>query len=216
MPRTRARDYGDKRDAILHRAAIAFARDGYDRASMAGLAAECGVSKALLYHYYASKEALLFGILSNHLQALVDVAEAADKPDLLPEKRLGRLVAALLDAYRDADAEHKVQINALALLPEPRQAELKALERKLVAIFSEAIRAVEPKTFENGRLLKPVTMSLFGMLNWFYMWFREGGPVSREEYAALATRMLVSGVRGLDRAGSAAASRRLPTAPPGE
>ena len=84
MPRTRARDYDDKRDAILHRAAIAFARDGYDRASMAGLAAECGVSKALLYHYYASKEALLFGILSNHLQALVDVAEAADKPDLLP------------------------------------------------------------------------------------------------------------------------------------
>jgi TetR/AcrR family transcriptional regulator len=34
------------------------------------------------------------------------------------------------------------------------------------------------------------------MLNWFYMWFREGGPISREEYAALATKMLVNGVRG--------------------
>ena len=57
MPRSRAADYDDKREAILHRAAVAFARDGYDRVSMAGLAAECGVSKALLYHYYASKEA---------------------------------------------------------------------------------------------------------------------------------------------------------------
>jgi TetR/AcrR family transcriptional regulator len=197
MPRTRARDYDDKREAILHRAAIAFARDGYDRASMAGLAAECGVSKALLYHYYASKEALLFGILSNHLQALVDVVESADAPGRPPEERLGRLVMALLDAYRDADAEHKVQINALRLLPEAEQAELKTLERKLVAIFSDAIRAVEPRAFQDGRLLKPVTMSLFGMLNWFYMWFREGRPVSREEYAALATRMLVNGVRGL-------------------
>lgn len=199
MPRTRARDYDDKREAILHRAAIAFARDGYDRASMAGLAAECGVSKALLYHYYASKEALLFGILSNHLQALVDVAEAADDPGLKTEERLGRLVAALLDAYRDADAEHKVQINALRLLPEAEQAELKTLERKLVAIFSDAIRAVEPRAFQDGRLLKPVTMSLFGMLNWFYMWFRESGAVSREEYADLATKMLVNGVRGLCR-----------------
>ncbi|MBN9065669.1 MAG: TetR family transcriptional regulator [Rhizobiales bacterium] len=197
MPRTRARDYDDKREAILHRAAIAFARDGYDRASMAGLAAECGVSKALLYHYYTSKETLLFGILSNHLQALVDVVEAADVPGLEPEERLGRLVEALLDAYRDADAEHKVQINALRLLPEPRQAELKALERKLVAMFSDAIRAVHPRAFEDGRLLKPVAMSLFGMLNWFYMWFREDGPVTREEYAALATRMLVNGVKKL-------------------
>jgi TetR/AcrR family transcriptional regulator len=197
MPRTRARDYDDKREAILHRAAIAFARDGYDRASMAGLAAECGVSKALLYHYYASKEALLFGILSNHLQALVDVVESADAPGRPPEERLGRLVMALLDAYRDADAEHKVQINALGLLPEAEQAELKRLERRLITIFSEAIRAVEPRAFGDGRLIKPVTMSLFGMLNWFYMWFRDGGPVSREEYAALATRMLVFGVRSL-------------------
>jgi TetR/AcrR family transcriptional regulator len=197
MPRTRARDYDDKRDAILHRAAIVFARDGYDRASMAGLAAECGVSKALLYHYYTSKEALLFGILSNHLQALVDVVEAAEVPRLEPEERLGRLVATLLDAYRDADAEHKVQINALRLLPEPQQAELKALERRLVAMFSDAIRAVHPQAFEDGRLLKPVTMSLFGMLNWFYMWFREGGAVSRSEYAGIATKILVNGVRGL-------------------
>jgi TetR/AcrR family transcriptional regulator len=197
MARTRARDYDDKREAILHSAAIVFARDGYDRATMAGLAAECGVSKALLYHYYTSKEALLFGILSSHLQALVEVVEAADAPGLHPEERLGRLVAALLDAYRDADAEHKVQINALGVLPEAEQAQLKALEKRLVAIFSEAIRAVEPGAFVDDRLLKPVTMSLFGMLNWFYMWFREGGSVSRHEYAGIATKMLVNGVRGL-------------------
>jgi TetR/AcrR family transcriptional regulator len=197
MPRSRAADYDDKREAILHRAAIAFARDGYDRASMAGLAAECGVSKALLYHYYASKEALLFGILSNHLEVLVEVVESADDAGLDAQERLGRLVAALLDAYRDADAEHKVQIDALRLLPEAEQVELKALERRLVAIFAEAIRKVEPGAFEDGRLLKPVTMSLFGMLNWFYMWFREDGAVSRGEYAALATKMLISGVREL-------------------
>ena len=62
MARTRAKDYDEKRAAILHAAARIFAEGGFDRTSMATLAAECGVSKALLYHYYASKEALLHDI----------------------------------------------------------------------------------------------------------------------------------------------------------
>lgn len=197
MPRSRARDYDEKRDAMLHRAAQVFARDGYDRASMAQLAAECGVSKALLYHYYASKEALLFDIIFNHLQALVESVEEADRPDLAPDARLEALVGALLEAYRDADAEHQVQIGALRLLPEADQERLKTLERRLVAIFAEAIHALNPAAFADGSLLKPVTMSLFGMLNWVYMWFREGGGIDRPQYAKLATGMLVRGVRGL-------------------
>lgn len=197
MPRARARDYGEKRAAMLDRAAIVFARDGYDRASMAGLAGEIGVSKALLYHYYTSKEALLFDMLFKHLEALVESVDSADMPDAAPEARLEALVAALLEAYRDADARHKVQIDALHLLPDSEQERLKALERRLVATFADAIRALNPHAFDDRPLLKPVTMSLFGMLNWAYMWFDDGGPISRRDYARLATRLLVSGVRDL-------------------
>ena len=197
MARSRARDYDEKRLALLRQAAAVFARDGYDRASMAGLAAECGVSKALFYHYYASKEALLFDIISTHLEELVEAVEAADDAGLDPELRLERLVGALLEAYRDADAEHKLQVGTMQILPDAEQAQLKALERQLVARFAEAIRAVAPEAFAGTPLLKPVTMSLFGMLNWFYMWFREGGPVSRADYARIATRLLVGGVREL-------------------
>lgn len=197
MARTRAKDYDDKRDAMLHQAAVVFSRDGYDRASMAQLAAECGVSKALLYHYYASKEALLFAIVESHLSDLVDAVNQADDERLAPAERLEALVAALLDAYRDADAEHRVQIEGLRLLPEAEQEELKALERKLVRTFAGAIRDVDPDAFEGTVLLKPVTMSLFGMLNWFYMWHREDGPLDRQAYARLATALLVGGVRGL-------------------
>lgn len=198
MPRTRARDYDEKRDAMLHRAALVFAREGYDRASMAQLAGELGVSKALLYHYYASKEALLFDIVFNHLESLVESVDSADEPDAAPEARLERLVAALLEAYRDADAEHRLQINALPLLPEAEREQLKALERQLVTRFAEAIRALNPQAFDGRALLKPVTMSLFGMVNWAYMWFRETGDMSRAEYARLATRLLVGGVRDLE------------------
>jgi TetR/AcrR family transcriptional regulator len=164
---------------------------------MAGLAAELGVSKALLYHYYASKEALLFAVIRNHLEALVDAVDEADDAGLPPRERLFNLVSALLEAYRDADAEHRVQIGALALLPDAEQKELKALERRLVTTFAEAIHALNPAAFEGADLLKPVTMSLFGMLNWAYMWFRDGGSMSRGDYARLATRLLIGGVNGL-------------------
>ncbi|CAN0655889.1 TetR family transcriptional regulator [Nitratireductor aquimarinus] len=198
MARTRAKDYDDKRDAMLHGAARIFARDGYDRASMNQLATELGVSKALLYHYYTSKEALLFDIIETHLQELVEAVEEADQPHEAPQERLEGLVTALLDAYRDADNEHRVQLSGLQLLPDAQQEELKALERRLVALFAEAVRQVNPEVFDNRPLLKPVTMSLFGMLNWFYMWFREDRGISRQDYAKLATHLLVSGVKGLD------------------
>lgn len=197
MPRARARDYDEKRAALLHRAASVFARDGYDRASMAGLAAECGVSKALLYHYHASKDSLLYDIIHDHLEGLIEAVEAADDEGLPPRRRLEALVAALLEAYRDADDEHRVQIEALRLLPEERQERLRALERRLVALFAEAVRDINPEAFRDRPLIKPVTMSLFGMLNWFYMWFREEGPLGRDEYAGLATHILVAGVRSL-------------------
>jgi AcrR family transcriptional regulator len=202
LARSRARDYDEKRDAMLHRAAIVFSRDGYDRASMAGLAAECGVSKALLYHYYSSKEALLFDIIRNHLEELIEAVESADAPDVQPAERLRVLVGALLAAYRDADAEHRVQIEGMRLLPEAEQEMLKALERRLVGIFADAIRTLNPAAFEGRQLIKPVTMALFGMLNWFYMWFREGRGITREDYADLATHLLVSGVSKLEPAGS--------------
>jgi TetR/AcrR family transcriptional regulator len=199
MARTRAKDYDDKREAMLHRAAIVFSRDGYDRASMAQLAGELGVSKALLYHYYASKEALLFDIVESHLSALVDVVDDADDPRLEPRERLEALVVALLDAYRDADAEHRVQVEGMRILPPPEQEKLKALERQLVGRFAAAIVALRPDLLDGSTLLKPLTMSLFGMVNWAYMWFRDGGALAREEYARLATHLLVEGVASLKR-----------------
>ncbi|MCU0912880.1 MAG: hypothetical protein MUE98_16690, partial [Rhodobacteraceae bacterium] len=43
-------------------------------------------------------------------------------------------------------------------------------------------------------LVMPATMSLFGMMNWVYMWFREGGAISRDDYARLATRIMLGGL----------------------
>jgi TetR/AcrR family transcriptional regulator len=195
MARPRAADYDDKRRAILKRAAQLFAAQGFDRTSMAEIALALGVSKALFYHYYGSKDALLFDIIRSHLVELVDAAEAADDATLPPRLRLERMIAAILDLYRDADAEHKVQIGHLAGLPGPQQAELRALERRLVDLMAGIVRALNPALPE--RFIKPAAMSIFGTVNWKYMWFRSGGPVTEEEYALLTADVFAAGIAGL-------------------
>jgi AcrR family transcriptional regulator len=161
---------------------------------MAGLAQALGVSKALFYHYYPSKEALLLDIIRSHLLALVEAAEGADA-SAPPRLRLRALVAAILACYRDADAEHQVQIACLARLPPEAQAELRALERRLVAIMADAILALDP-AMPRARV-KPVAMSVFGTLNWAFMWFRDDGPLSREAYVDLVTDMFAGGIEGM-------------------
>ena len=52
---------------ILGKARALFAEKGYSSTSMADIAEACEVQKATLYHYFDSKEALLFGILECHI-----------------------------------------------------------------------------------------------------------------------------------------------------
>ena len=63
MVRTIAKDYDTKRRNILKIAAEVFAREGIERASMNAVAKSCGISKANIYHYYSSKNDLIFDIL---------------------------------------------------------------------------------------------------------------------------------------------------------
>lgn len=195
MARPRASDFEAKRASLLASAAAVLAEQGMERASMARIAAEAGVSKALLYHYYPGREALIFAIIETHLSALDAALDAADDTDFPPEQRLFRLIRTVLDRYRGADDAHKVQLNAAAALDPERQETIRRIERRIVARFAAIIAALRPD-LDRGRLMA-ATMSLFGMLNWVYLWFREDGPLSRDDYARLACDLMLGGLPAL-------------------
>lgn len=198
MARPLAKDHDEKRGAILKTAARFFSETGFDRASMNQLAVECGISKALIYHYYQNKESLLFDILKRHLSKLRDAVRAAENDALPPEENFRNLVHAILENYRGADSEHRLQLEAMRLLQGSQQRELAAIQRDVVACMEQAIgRIDEPAFSANERLKRPTTMALFGMLNWFYLWHRPGKGISRKEFAELAAQLLVGGVRSL-------------------
>ncbi|MEZ5654071.1 MAG: TetR/AcrR family transcriptional regulator [Burkholderiaceae bacterium] len=200
MARPRANDFELKRRSIVDGAAAVFAQQGMDKASMSQIGARAGVSKALLYHYFPSKDSLVFAIIREHIVALEQaLADAVDEA-LTPAGQLECFVAVVLDRYRGAEHAHQVQLNCGAMLGNDQRNEIRTIERRIVRYFSEVLLRVNPRLEEPGRpLLMPVTMSLFGMLNWVYTWFRDDGTLTREDYARLATRLMLDGIGAVDR-----------------
>jgi TetR/AcrR family transcriptional regulator len=199
LARARATDYEEKRQSILDQSAVLFASLGYQRASMRMIADANRISKALLYHYYQDKEELLFDVLRYHFEGLLQTIELAAVPAAKPKERLLAMVTALIEAYQGADAKHKLQINDLGVLSAQKQAQLKAIQRAIVSRFRGAVVAALPGLEAQKNLLGPVTMSLFGMINWNFLWFNPEGRLSRKQYAALVTELIVEGARKLEK-----------------
>ncbi|MGU3576001.1 TetR/AcrR family transcriptional regulator [Brucellaceae bacterium C25G] len=198
MSRTRATDFEEKQRGLLMSAAEVFADVGMEKASMSLIAKHANVSKSLLYHYYPSKEELIFAIISTHLEDLVAAIEEADDETLPPQKRLRQLVGTVLECYKGADNQHKVQLNAAWALPDDKRQQIHMIERMIVKRFSKVLSEINPQLNNADRpLLTPVTMSLFGMINWVYMWFKDGGKITREDYADVATTLILEGIKAV-------------------
>ena len=187
-----------KRSHILKVAARTFADQGVARASMAQVAKDCGISKANIYHYYSSKDALLFDMLDTYLSDLRNRIMGLDLAGLRASERMECIVLETLRASEGMDTEHKIQSEGIPLLPAEQQNVLKAYQRDLVSQMSDVMAEIAPQAFRNDpRKLRGTVMSLFGMLNWFYMWNSPADHAARDEYAQLVTQLTLNGVRGL-------------------
>ena len=197
MARTQAADYEAQRVAILDHAAEAFAAAGYAACTMAEVARVSGASKARLYHYYASKEAILQDLLDRHTQTLLDIAIKvrghATRHHTKPQDELRTMIARFLVAYLTARTRHIALLNDVKLLGGKQRERLIARERALVVAFAIALKRAFPKrvTAANQRAL---TMMLIGAMNWTFTWLKPDGALTYADYADEVTRVLFKGL----------------------
>ncbi|MCE8535275.1 TetR/AcrR family transcriptional regulator [Ruegeria pomeroyi] len=198
MARTIAKDHDQKRAQILKSAARVFAREGFDRASMTQLARECGISKANIYHYYDSKDAILFDILETYLHDLRDRICGIEIDGLSGPQRLHTVVREILLAYQGVDDEHRVQTSGMSALPVEQQKQLRGYQRDMIGFLSDILNGIAPEIFAgNPGKLRGATMSVFGMLNWYYMWNSGADTAAREDYARMVSDLTLHGLKGL-------------------
>ncbi|MGB7319173.1 MAG: TetR/AcrR family transcriptional regulator, partial [Planktotalea sp.] len=83
----------------------------------------------------------------------------------------------------------------IALLPIEQQGVLKGYQRDMVRQLSDILVGCAPELTDDRTRLRDVTMSVFGMLNWFFMWNGGAGTAEREKYAELVSGLVLGGVR---------------------
>lgn len=188
MARPQSPDYDKRREAILEAAASLFAKQGFPGTSVAELAKACSSSKSLIYHYFPSKDDILYAVMVEHLDALTEAAEAACETGSADD-RLRTLTIAFMRLYASAQNHHKVLLNELDCLPPKRRADVVAKQRRIIAAAEEVIAEIAP-----GGGARVNTMLFFGMINWTHTWFDPAGPFMPEALALRVVEIMQRGV----------------------
>ena len=183
-----------RRAEICRTAAQIFRDRGYDATSVSDIARTLGITKAGLYHYFESKEALLFEITAYGLDRVRDEVIVPARALRDPEARLRQLVirhASIATQGRGAIAQLVDEVRAL---PPPAR---KRVEERMRAYF-DLVRGTLVELRSAGRLrdVDPTvaTFSLIGTILWLPRWFRQNGRLSREQVANEIANIALGGL----------------------
>ena len=196
MGRGRHAGYDGQREMILARAAALFARGGYPGTSMNQVAEACGLSKATLYHYYRDKYELLVSISEGHVTRLQGVAAGALAQEREPAGQLRVLVRRLVEEYAGAQDAHRVLAEDVKFLRGADRERIQAKQREVVAAFARVVAGLRPD-LQEAALAKPLTMLLFGMVNWMFTWMKPAGPLAYEDMGPVVADLFLGGLQAV-------------------
>jgi AcrR family transcriptional regulator len=196
MGRGRHAGYDEQREMILERAAALFARGGYPGTSMNQVAESCGLSKATLYHYYRDKYALLVSIADSHVTRLQGIVEDALAEDKTAQGQLRALIRRLVEEYANAQNEHRVLTEDVKFLAAEDRERILGKEREVVAAFAKIVGTLRPD-LKKAAMSKPLTMLLFGMVNWMFTWMQPQGALSYESMAPVVADLFLGGLQAV-------------------
>ena len=99
-----------------------------------------------------------------------------------------RVLEQILLCYPSADLFAVVDF-----LPDDQRNQVEGAERRVVASFAEAIVALRPD-LQARQLHKPLTMLLFGMINWTFTWLRPDGALTYDALGDMIADLFCGGL----------------------
>ncbi|MBN3789827.1 TetR/AcrR family transcriptional regulator [Burkholderia sp. Ac-20353] len=197
MARTRAPDHESQREQILDLAAKKFAQTSYPSTSMSDLATASGTSKARLYHYYESKEAILFDLLDRYTKRLMliiaEVEGSSQRRGLTEREAFAELVRAFLTEYETSHSRHVALLNDVKYLEDAQREIVLDRQRDVVAAFARQLARAFPDRISKENQTS-VTMMVFGMINWTFTWLKPGGRLGYRDFAEQVIDMIERGL----------------------
>jgi TetR/AcrR family transcriptional regulator, cholesterol catabolism regulator len=194
--------YDDRLNHILQAATSLIAEVGYEKASMRAVAHAAGVSLAGLYHYFVSKEHILFLIQYRTFNALVNnLREKLHGVDD-PTEQLRVMVRTHVGYFAANLAALKVCSHELDSLSGDSYEETSRIRHEYYGLVRGIIDRLVEASVPGSPLDRYVaTMSLFGMLNWLYRWY---DPTRGRSPNVVANQLATQFLHGLDALGTEA------------
>lgn len=161
-------DLDDVRDRILEVAKERFRRIGYNKTSMADIAADLGMSRANVYRFFPSKDAVTGFICKQILNEVADTASAIARTNDAASEKLSRLLIAVHHHGKATLIEQKHMHDMIVAVMQENWAIVKAHIEWMVTIFEAIIReGIEAGEFkvgdpaETARAVKTAFMPFF-------------------------------------------------------
>ena len=168
-------DVDERRRQLLELGADLFTRFSYDELSMSRIAREAGISKALLYHYFPSKEAYFVATLEKAAGELEE--RTRPDPSLEPLEQLAGSLDAYLGWVEQYEDSYAKMIRSAGLVPE-------------VKTMLDRVRGDTAQRIIDGiRGDKPATPALrTAVTGW--LWFMDGAILDWVEHRDLDRQTL--------------------------
>lgn len=178
-------DFDRRLANVLEHAARIFCDKGYQGASMRDLSRATGMSLAGLYHYFESKEELLYLIQKHTFRTIIENLRERLDASAGPEERIRIFIKNHVEYFLANKEAMKVLTHEDETLKNGRGTEVRAIKREYYRIclgLVEDFQREQGLEF-SGRL---AVLSLFGMINWIYTWHN---PRVDADAETLASRM---------------------------
>lgn len=185
----------DLRDRIIDEALVLFERHGFHGVSVSQLVEASGTSKGGFYHHFQSKDELLYVIHDYFITYVLNKAREADISSTYPTEKLQRMIQSFVkvfDLYKPHISVFYQESNYLKPLYEKEiRNKRQSYKELLFRVIEEGIRTGE---FRPEVDVSIIGMSILGMVNWSYKWYRQDGEKSIEEIADIFVDFIFQGL----------------------
>ena len=198
MPKKSENKTVNQKEKIINCAALLFAKYGYNATSIKLIAESCKVSKSLIYHYYFSKEDMLYDIAQSHINKLISIIDDCSRLKFESNQlKLKKIISQFMIEYKTSKNRHKILIQDIEFLKPSRQKKIKSLQMRVVRSIAEILKKINPQIDEVKDLI-PVTMGLFGMINWTFTWINPSGKMTYKDVSDLFTNIFINGLKRIE------------------
>jgi AcrR family transcriptional regulator len=185
---------GPRRAEILRLASVLFARQGYQRTSLTDLAQAANVAKATLFHYFATKELILFELYTQAMDvALSRVTTVAGSND--PAVELKEILREHALVILQNQSLFQIFFSEEGGLEPEHRAKVRGQQADYVNLVADRVKMLQGMGLvpENVHT-RVAAQSMLGIGSWTYKWFDVDGAIPAKDIAEFAAELALRGL----------------------